>query len=349
MVRWFAAFVAIVLAASTPAWATDVADFYKGKQVTVVVGYGPGGGYDLYARLVAKHMGKYLPGNPSFVVQNMPGAGSLRATNWLYAVAPKDGTTFGIFARNMPLLSILGGNPAVQFDAAKLTWLGSSSSYQEDACILFVRADSGTKVIQDAVKPGSAPLLIGGTAEGSSGNDVPVLLRDVLGLNLKLVTGYPDANALFLAIERNEIGGRVTDMSSVNANRPHWLKPDGGMRILLQFARRTRHPDLPDIPTARELATTDRAKALIELAELPFYTSRPFAAPPGIPADRAEALQKAFLETHKDPDLLMEAKKMGLGITPIAGSEIPPLIEQLKKMPPNLLEYMRKLQEENKG
>jgi tripartite-type tricarboxylate transporter receptor subunit TctC len=332
--------------------ADDVADFYKGKQISVVVGYGPGGGYDLYARLLARHMGKYIPGAPTLVVQNMPGAGSLRATNWIYNVAPKDGTAFGIFARNMPLLGILGGNPAVQYDPMKFTYLGSSSSYEEDAYVLFLRPDAPNKTVQDATKAGGPPLVLGGTGEGSTGNDIPLLLKDALGLNIRLVAGYPDANGLFLAIERGEIEGRITDFSSVKANRPHWVKQGNGpgtMSVLLQFARRTRHPDLPNVPTARELATTEKAKALIALAELPFYMSRPFAAPPGIPADRAKALQKAFMEVHKDTELLAEAQKQSLGITPVAGSEFYSLIEQLAKSPPELLDYVRKLQDANKG
>jgi tripartite-type tricarboxylate transporter receptor subunit TctC len=194
--------------------------------------------------------------------------------------------------------------------------------------------------------------VLGGTGEGSTGNDIPIVLRDALGLNIRLVAGYPDSNGLYLAIERGEIEGRITDFSSVKANRPHWIKQGDGpgeMNILLQFARRTRHPDLPNVPTARELATTEKAKALIELAELPFYMSRPFAAPPGIPAERAKALQKAFIDVHKDPELLAEAAKLSLGVTPVAGTEFYPLIEQLAKSPPELLDYIRKLQDANKG
>jgi tripartite-type tricarboxylate transporter receptor subunit TctC len=343
------AIFALAAVAASPALADAVADFYKGKQVNLIVGYGPGGGYDVYGRLVARHIGRHIPGNPNVVVQNMPGAGSLRAANFIYSAAPKDGTAFGIFARNMPLLGILGGNPNVQFDARKFTWLGSSSSFVTDAYLMIVRADASVKTIEDARRPGGPQLVLGGTAEGATGNDVPVLLRDTLGLNIRLIAGYTDSNALFLAIDRGEIQGRTTDYSSIKTNRPDWLKPNSGMNVLLQFARATRHPDFPNVPTARELARTDAARSLIELGELPYTLARPFAAPPGVPDERAKALQAAFLAAHKDPQLLEEAAKLQLDITPIGGDEILAHIERISKAPPEQLDYIRKLLAENKG
>jgi tripartite-type tricarboxylate transporter receptor subunit TctC len=343
------AILALAAVAALPARADAVADFYKGKQVSLIVGYGPGGGYDVYGRLVARHIGRHIPGNPNVVVQNMPGAGSLRAANFIYSAAPKDGTAFGIFARNMPLLGILGGNPNVQFDARKFTWLGSSSSFVTDAYLMIVRADAPVKTIEDARRPGGPQLVLGGTAEGATGNDVPVLLRDTLGLNIRLIAGYTDSNALFLAIDRGEIQGRTTDYSSIKTNRPDWLKPNSSMNVLLQFARSTRHPDFPNVPTARELARTDAARSLIELGELPYTLARPFAAPAGVPADRAKALQDAFLAAHKDPQLLEEAARLQLDITPIGGDEILAHIERISKAPADQLDYIRKLLAENKG
>ncbi len=344
-----AACLALCLAA-LPAKAQGVAEFYRGKTIQVVVGYGSGGGYDLYARMLARHMSRHIPGNPSLVVQNMPGAGSLRATNYLYSVAPKDGTVFGIFARNMPLVGILGGNAAVQYDPRKFTWLGSSSSYVEDSYLMFVRPNAKVRTIEEAMKPGAPEIVLGGTGEGSTGNDVAILLRDALQLNIKLIAGYPDANALFIAIERGELDGRITDMSSVRSLRAHWFDPPPkGMNVLLQFARQTRHPDFPNVPTARELARTDRARALIEMAELSYILSRPFAGPPGIPADRAKALQDAFRAVHKDPELLAEAGKLKLGITPVGAEEVVPLLDRIANSPPDIIEYMRKLQPSSKG
>ncbi len=171
--RWTAALLVTAVLAVTPAHADTAADFYKGKQVNLIVGYGPGGGYDIYARVLARHFGRFIPGNPNIVVQNMPGAGSLRAANHLYNIAPKDGTAIATFARNMPLLGILGSNPNVQFNARRFTWLGSSSSFANDAYILIVRTDAPVKSIDEARRPDLPALVLGGTAEGATGNDVP--------------------------------------------------------------------------------------------------------------------------------------------------------------------------------
>jgi tripartite-type tricarboxylate transporter receptor subunit TctC len=332
-----------------PAGADAAADFYKGKTVTLVVGYGPGGGYDVYARLVGRHLGRYIPGRPNVVVQNMPGAGSLRAVNWLANLAPKDGTAIAHFARNMPLLGMLGTNPNAQFDPRKLTWLGSSSSFANDAYILIVRTDIPVKTIDDARHTGGEPLVLGGTAEGATGNDVPIILRDTIGLNVKQVVGYPDSGALFLAMERGEVHGRTTDLSSVRAIKPEWLKPNSGFHVLVQFARETRHPDFPNVPTARELARNDEARRLIELAELPYKLSRPFAAPPGIPATRAKALREAFAATHRDPQFLADAAKMRVDISPVTAEEVVRALKRIESAPPQQLDYLRRLFAEARG
>jgi tripartite-type tricarboxylate transporter receptor subunit TctC len=344
-----AAVLALLTQAAAPARADAVADFYKGKVVSLVIGYGSGGGYDVYGRLVATHLGKYIPGNPTVVVQNMPGAGSLRSVNYLYNTAPKDGTTIGTFARDMPLLGIIGNNPNVRFDPRKLTWLGSSSSYADDAYLLMTRRDAAVKSIADARVPGGPPLVVGGTAEGATGNDISTVLRDALGLNIKIIVGYPDSNALFLAADRKETDGRFVGLSAVASSRADWLRPESGMQVLLQFARMTRHPQFPDAPTARELARSDRALALIELAELPYRLSRPFAAPPGLPPDRAKALQAAFLAVHRDPQYLDEAGKLKVDVSPIGGEEVLRAIDGIAGAPPDLIDYMKKLLSENKN
>jgi tripartite-type tricarboxylate transporter receptor subunit TctC len=347
--RRLAAFAAVAILSTAGTHAEGPGDFYKGKQVIIVVGYGPGGGYDIYSRMIAQYLGKYIPGNPSIVVQNMPGAGSLRAANYIFSSAPKDGTTIGTFGRDIPLVGVMGGNPAVQFDPRKFTWLGSPSSYANDAYLLWVRDDAAVKTVADAQRPGGPPLVVGGTGEGGTGNDVTILLRDVLGLNLKLVHGYPDSNAQSFAVEKKELDGHFLGLSSTYTERPSWLKPGSGMHVLLQFARRTRHPLFPDVPTAEELAKTERARALIELAELPYTLSRPFVAPPGLPADRATVLQSAFLEVQKDPQYVAAANKLQIDVSPIDGAGALALIERLGQTPPELLDYMRKLHTDNKG
>ena len=324
--RWSAAAVLLTALAVSPAHADAVANFYKGRQVNLIVGYGPGGGYDIYARLLARHFSQFIPGHPAVIVQNMPGAGSMRAVNYLYNVAPKDGTTIGTFARNMPLIGLLGSNANAQFDARRFTWLGSASSFVHDAYILIVRKDAPVKSIDEARRSDLPPLVLGATAEGATGSDVPIILRDTIGLHVKQVMGYPDSASIFLAMERGEIHGRVVDLSTVKSVKPEWLKPDSDFRVLVQFARATRHPDFPDVPTARELAKNEAARALIELAELPYALSRPFAAPPGVPPDRLAALRRAFEATLGDAEFRADADKAQLEIEPLTSVEIETLL-----------------------
>jgi tripartite-type tricarboxylate transporter receptor subunit TctC len=352
-VRWAAsvavAAVSGVMLAAPFARADDVADFYRGRQVDLIVGAAPGGGYDIYARLLARHFGRFIPGTPDVVVRNMPGAGSLRAVNYLYKIAPKDGATIGMFSRNMPLIGLLGGNADAQFDPRRFTWLGSSSSFVNDAYILILRKDAPVKSIEEACRPDLAPLVLGGSAEGAAGNDVPIILRDTIGLHVKQVVGYPDSTATYLAIERGEVHGRTVDLSSVKSTKPEWLKSDGDFRVLVQFARTTRHPDFPDVPTARELAKDETARARIELAELPYTLSRPFAAPPDVPLERANALQRAFLAVHRDPQYLEEAARLRLDVSPIVGDEVLQAIDRIAHASPELLDYVRRLLSETKG
>ena len=337
----FLAVITLTLIASQ-ATAQSVEEFYKGKRLTLTVGYGPGGGYDVFARLVARHIGRFLPGNPPVVVQNMPGAGSLIAANYLYSVAPKDGTAFGLMARDMPLLGLMGHNDKVQFDPRKFTWLGSSSDFSDDGYMMIVRDDAPVKDIEDMRRPDGPLVVLGGTADGATGGDVPRILQEALGLRMKLVLGYRDSAAVFLAMERNEVSGRTTDLSAIQSVRPDWLKPGGGYRLLVQFARYTRHPDFPNVPTARELAKTKEGKELIEFTEAPLLTmARPFAAPPDVPADRAKALQTAFDAVHHDPQFLDEAKKAGVYVTPVTAAQLTASLEKMAASSPELFERVR--------
>jgi len=250
----------------------------------------------------------------------------------------------------MPLIGLIGGNASVQFDPGKFTWLGTSSSFAEDAYVLIVRPGAPVQSLADAQRPGGAPLVLGGTGEGATDGDVPKILRDALGLNIKQVLGYPDSPSIFLAVERGEVDGRTFDLSSVKATRPAWLNPGSGYRVLLQFARLTRHPDLPDVPTARELATSAPARELIAFAEAPLLTmARPFAAPPGIPADRAAALKAAFLAAHRDKAFLEEAARLGLDISPLGADDLARAIAQLAHSSPATFDYMKRLFAADKG
>ena len=348
MLRIVVATAALVLALAQ-ARADPVADFYKGQQIKLIVGYGTGGGYDVYGRLFARHLGRHIPGQPTVIVQNMPGAGSLRAINFLANSAPKDGTTIATFSRDMPLLAIIGHNTNVRFDARALTWLGSSSSYANDAYFLFVRKDAAVQSIDDARRPGGPPLVLGGTAEGATGNDVAMVLRSALGLNLRLIPGYPDSGGLFLAVDRKEIDGRFVGLSATASSHPTWLGPTSNVRMLLQFARATRHPDYPEVPTARELARDDKTRALIALAELPYRLSRPFAAPPGVPAERAKALQAAFLAVHNDPPYREDAARLKVDISPIGGHDVVRAIDDIAGAPADMLDVIRAIMTDTKG
>jgi tripartite-type tricarboxylate transporter receptor subunit TctC len=341
--RWTAAVLTALLLPSIEARADTVSDFYKGKQINLIVGTPAGGGYDVYGRVLGHHIGKYIPGTPNVVVQNMPGAAGLRAANYLYNVAPKDGTTFGIFAHDLVLIGALGANPNVQFDVGRFVWLGSSSSFVDDAYLLIARADAAVKSADDARRPGGPPLLMGVSAEGGGTNTVTNIIRDVLGFNLKSVTGYPGSNEMNLAIDRGEVEGRLTAISALHSTKPKWLSPDSGMRVLLQFARSTRHHEFPDAPTARELARDDFARGLIELAELPYFIDRPFAAPPEVPADRAKALQDAFVAAHADPQYLEEAKKLKIEVSPIGADGVQRVLARIAAASPEARDYMKKL------
>lgn len=339
---WLAAVLAGCLTVSA-ATAQDVAGFYKGKQLSLIVGYGPGGGYDAYGRIVARHIGRYIPGQPSVIVQHMPGAGSLVATNYLYRIAPKDGTVFGTFARNMPLVGLLGTKQNVQFNPTKFTWLGSSSSFTNDAYVLLVRKTAATNTVEALQRSGGPPLMVGSTAEGASSDAMPTVMRELMGFNIKVISGYTDSGQLFLAMDRGEVDGRTVGLSAVRSNKPGWLRPDGPMKVVVAFGRDTRHPDFPDVPIARELAKGDRERSLIEAIEVPYKLSRPFAAPPGVPAERARALQAAFLDVHKDPLFLQEADKYGLDISPLGASEALQLIRKVAETPNELLRSIEKL------
>lgn len=324
--------------------AASVADFYRGKVITLIVGYGPGGGFDVIGRLVARHLSQHMPGAPAVVVQNMTGAGSLVAANYIYNVAPKDGTQIGLFARNMALLGLLGGNPNVRFDPRKFTWLGSASDFSDDAYVLINRKDSPVQSIDDARRPGGGILQLGGTAVGASSADVPVLLRDAFGLRMKLILGYRDSAAIFLAMERGELAGRMVELSSIRATHPQWLLRDSEYRLLLMYARTRRDPEFPDVPTARELAPDKAARELIEFTETPLLTMAwPFVAPPGLPADRAAALQSGLAATFRDPAFLADAAKVKFAVSPVGAADIDRAVDKLSAASPALLDEVRKL------
>jgi tripartite-type tricarboxylate transporter receptor subunit TctC len=342
-IRWGMLLLGLLLPGLDAARCDAAVELFAGKQIDLIVGSGAGGGYDTYARLLARHIARFLPGRPNIVVQNMPGAGGLRAANYLYNVAAKDGTAFGTFGHDLVLVGLLGHNSSVQFDSRKFTWLGSSSSFANDAYLLIARPDAPVKSAEDARGPNGPPLLVGASAQGGGTSDIANLMRETLGFNLKLIPGYPDSNAMFLALDRNEIDARFTAISVLQLTRPQWLSPQSGMHVIVQFARAVRHPQFPDVPTARQLARSDRDRALIELAELPYLLDRPFVAPPGVPRERAQALQQAFASVQSDPQYRDDAARLKLDLSPIGSDEVARAIEAIGATSPATLDYMRKL------
>lgn len=320
--------------ATSPASAQPVESFYKGRTITMLVGQAPGGINDISARLVAKHLGRFIPGNPSIIVQNNPGAGGLITANRIFNTADKDGSVIAKLERAVPQLAIQGASNA-SFDPTKFVWLGSLSSYANDAYLLLVNADNPAKSVADLRKPGVS-VTLGADNKASSNLIFAIIAKDALGLNVKLVRGYSGAAPMFLAMQRGELDGQMVGLSSVKTGqRELWNKK--AFRPLLQFGRATRLAEFPDVPTGRELAKDPNTISLIEFAELPFFMALPFVAPPGIPEDRASALQTAFMQMCKDKDFVAEAEKIGIDMSPIDGAAILKLLARTAATPKEVI------------
>jgi len=308
------------------AWAQSPAEFYKGKNVDLMVGYSAGGGYDVYARMLGRYMGKHIPGNPTVVVKNLEGAGSLRLANALYNSLPKDGTVFGTVARGAAFDPLLG-NKAAQFDASKFNWIGSAND-EVSVCVAW--HDSGITKIEDTFEK---ELVVGGTGPSADTDQFPRIVNGVLGTKMKIVSGYPGGNDVSLAMERGEVQGRCGwSWSSVISTRKDWYDSKK-INVLVQLSL-NKHPDLPNIPAILDLAKTPEQKQILGLVFARQALGRPFVAPPGIPADRVAALRKAFMDTMKDPEFLAEADKAQLEITPISGEEIQKIVVEAYKVDP---------------
>jgi len=323
------------LVALAPASAAQsVEEFYKGRTVTMLVGTAPGGINDLSARLVARHLGRFIPGNPFIVVQTQPGAGGLVAANRLFRGVERDGSVLAKLERAVPQLAIQGNRNA-SFDPVKFTWLGSVSSYANDAYMMLVNASHPAKTVADLRRP-DITVNLGGDNAASSNLIFALIARDALGLHVKLVRGYTGAAPMFYAMQAGELDGQMVGLSSVKTGqRDLWERRV--FRPLMQFGRATRLKELADLPTGRELARDANALALIEFAELPFFMALPFAAPPDIPADRAAALQAAFMAMCRDPAFLTEAEKIGFDISPIDAAEVQQLLARSAATPKDVI------------
>jgi tripartite-type tricarboxylate transporter receptor subunit TctC len=332
MMFWTLARVAAAAVLATSPAATvsaqSPADFYKGRTIELYIGYSVGGGYDLYARMLAKHMSKHIPGNPTIVPKNMEGAGSLRLTNWIYNVGAKDGTVFGIIGRGTPFDPVLG-NKAAPFDGTKFSWIGSANN-EVSICVAW--HTSGITKFDDLF---AKTLIVGGTSASADTDQFPKIINGVLGTKMRIITGYPGGNDVGLAMERGEVQGSCGwSWSSVKSTHQKWYD-EKKFSILMQLALE-KHPDLPNVPLIVDLAKNDEQRQILRLIFARQVMGRPFLAPPNVPRDRLDALRKAFMDTMNDKEFLADAEKAQMEITPVPGDQLEQLVKDVYATPPEI-------------
>ncbi len=328
MKRIALALASVLLAALTPARAQSVADFYRGKQIRVIVG-SSAGDYDTWARLVARHMRQYVPGNPNFVVENMPGAGSLIAANYLYNKAAQDGTVLGSVSRNIPNFALMKHANA-NFDPLKFNWIGSPEMTHR-AC--YARADSGVTSPEQLFE---REVLMGGDGAGTSLSEMPTLLKNLLGMKFKVVDGYKGSTEIVLAMQRNEVQG-ICQTVIAFANSGQQLLDDGTVRMLFTTEKERVGKYNNKIPTIFEYAKTEEQKQILAFHAASLETGRPWVAPPNIPADRVEALRRAYDATMKDRGFLEEARQRKFEVDPRTGEYVEGVIRSIASLPPELI------------
>ena len=320
----------VVAAGEAPAQTPE--QFYKGKNFDVVIGYPPGGSNDTFARLIARHIGKYIPGNPSVVPRNMPGAGSFLAVNQMYNVFPKDGSVIAIGAPTLAIDEKLGTS-GVRFKTAEFNWIGRIDSLVN---MVAMWKTSPVKTFADAQKIESK---LSGTGAGSTVSIYPTVMNNVFGTKFKLIMGYRGSNEAMLALERGEVEGHSTSWTAMKVAHPTWL-PEKSINILVQFALK-RHAELPDVPTAVELARNDEERKILNAIMAASEIGTAFFTTPEVPADRVTALRRAFDATMKDPDFLSESQKLQVGLSPMTGEDLQKLVASVRDVPPDLLEKVR--------
>lgn len=328
-----AATIAIVLVPTARLSAQSPEAFYRGKNVALVIGFSAGGGYDIYARALSRHLGRHVPGNPSIVAQNMPGAGSQKALEYLLNHAPKDGLTIGTFGRSLAIAPLI---EKAKYDPRRLEWLGSISS---DASTCIAWHQSGIKTWGDLK---TKQLTVGGLGRGSDPETYAVLLREMFKLNIKLVSGYPGTNDVILAMERGEVQGICGySFSTLMASRKFWFD-EGKVNILVQAAL-AKDPEIPaSVPLLLDLATDESQKLALQLILTPQTIARPFAMPPGTVADRVTAMRRAFMATMTDPEFLKDTKSARLEVDPTSGEGIAELYAKVYETPPSIIAIARR-------
>jgi tripartite-type tricarboxylate transporter receptor subunit TctC len=311
-------------------------EFYRDKQVRLTIGYPAGSGYDIYARLLASHLGRNIPGRPTVIAENMPGAGSLSAMNHIYTRAARDGTVIGAVNRSVPLAPLLQtvGADSIHFDPLKFTWLGSMS---KEFTIGFVWTASGIATFDDLRR---RQVTTGTAAVTADGFVFPNMMNRMLGTKLKIILGYPGTNDVFLAVERGELDGYFGGtLSSLLTTYPGWIK-DGKVKILVQIALE-KAPQLPNVPLVTDFVKDDEQRQALKLVLAPQTMGRPYLAPPDVPKDRADALRAAFDQTMTDPAFVADAKKLGIEVSPIGGAQILGLLKELYATAPSVVAVAR--------
>ena len=336
---WHAGCALLCLIGAPMARAGEAEDFFIGKQLKMTVGYGPGTGNDVYARHLAKYLGRHMPGNPAILTVNMPGAASLVHVNYLYNIAPRDGTVIGMPSRNL-LTEPLFHNEQAKFDGRKFTYMGSMT---RETALCSTWHTSGIATIEDAMK---GEVLVGSTAPNSGSSIFPKILNRLFGTRFKPVTGYPDSAAVGLAMERGEVKGYCSfPLSAIRSARPRWLD-EKLINILLQLTTRP-HPALAGVPMVMDLARTDAQRQMLTLVFADQEMGRPLAGPPDMPPERLAVLRKAFDETMKDPEFLAEAAALHLDVDgPIDGAAVEEVVQSLYATPQQVADEVRAIREE---
>jgi tripartite-type tricarboxylate transporter receptor subunit TctC len=318
----------LTLAASA-AQADPIADFYKGKQINWILSAGAGGGYATYAHAFAPYLQRHIPGQPNIIIQNMPGAGGIRAMIYLSSVAPKDGTTMGLVHSSVPFAPLFGLE-AAKFDPRKMNWIGSIN---KASAICIAWAKSPIKTWQDLF---DKEYIVGGTGAGSQMETLPAMINKLFGTKIKIISGYKGGNDVYLAMERGEVTGRCGGLvSSINSTRPDWF-PEHKITVPIQVALE-RDPLFPDVPSLAEFAKDEKTKQILQLVLAPQEMDRPILLPPGAPPDKVEALRRAFHETMTDPAFIAEAKKERIELDEVSGEKIQQIVEEAFKLPPDVV------------
>jgi tripartite-type tricarboxylate transporter receptor subunit TctC len=323
---------AILAVAPSQAMSQPVADFYRGKTVSLILGYPGGGSNGIYARAVARHIGRHIPGNPTVIFRSMPGAGSLVAANHLFNVAPKDGSTLGFISATIPLEELLGVSGA-KFKSAEFNWIGRIAP---GVNMTFVKDTSPIKTIHDVYK---RDVILGASGRSSTVFIYPAVLGAVTGAKFKMVLGYASSPEAMLAMERGEVEGHSTSLEVVRALHPTWLS-EKRVTVLVQYAL-SRHPELPDVPMSWELGRTPEDQQILKVVANATEVGKMVLAPPGLPADRVQALRRAFDATMKDPDFVAELASNRVELGAMAGEDLQKLVRELAGTPRAMVDKIK--------